>query len=251
MLFRLEERAEDPAAAGAPGLVVFDVDGTLTDTASVDSECFAAAIVEEFGIRDFSIRWSTYSEFTDSAIIREVFESHRGSAPTEEEVARLIERFLGILDRAHDLMPERFAPIPGAPALVSGLSADDRWRVAVATGGWERSARLKLRYAGIDVGGAPLASAEVSESRAAIVRSAIDGVIGGRVAAGSGRIVLVGDTLWDLRTARELGLPFVGVARGSAGRELALEGAGVVIESYVDYDAVVSVLGTAAPPSVT
>jgi phosphoglycolate phosphatase-like HAD superfamily hydrolase len=233
----------------APTLVVFDVDGTLTDTASVDSECFAAAIVEEFGIRGFDTHWSTYSEFTDSAILREVFESHRGSGPTAPEVARLIERFVGLLARAHDALPARFVPIEGAPALVKGLAADADWRVSVATGGWERSARLKLGYAGIDIGNAPLASAEVSPSRAEIVRTAIERALGLEGRGAFDRVVLVGDTRRDLKMARELGLPFVGVGRGDAALELMRAGAESVVRDYRDYEATLEVLKTARPPS--
>jgi phosphoglycolate phosphatase-like HAD superfamily hydrolase len=251
VLFDLGEAVGRSGGVESPSLVVFDVDGTLTDTASVDSECFAAAIVEAFGIRGFDTGWASYTEFTDSAIIREVFEAHRGRAPAEEEVGRLVERFVAILERAHAAEPERFAPIRGAPALVSGLLADPGWRVAVATGGWEPSARLKLRYAGIEIGGAPLASAEVSESRMEIVRWAIDRADDGPDGSGFRRIVLVGDTRWDLTIAWELGLPFVGVARGSAARELALGGAGEVVESFRDYEAVLRILSSAPPPTPT
>jgi phosphoglycolate phosphatase-like HAD superfamily hydrolase len=231
-----------------PRLAVFDVDGTLTDTAEIDSECFSRAIVEEFGFQDFNPRWSSYTEFTDSSIIREIFEERRGAGPTPDEVERLIERFVGLLESAHAEEPARFAPIRGAPALVRGLSADRGWRVAVATGGWERSARLKLGYAGIGIGSAPLASAEVSPSRSEIVRWAIDQAGRAPSGGGFGRVVLVGDTRRDLRVARELELPFVGVGREGAGRELVAAGADVVVEDFRGYDEIVGLLETARPP---
>lgn len=238
-----------PNDAVAPRLVVFDVDGTLTDTAEIDSRCFADAIREEFGFRDFDARWASYAEFTDSSIVREIFMERRSEGPTPDEISRLIERFVGLLQRAHAEEPSRFAPIPGAPALVRGLAGDRGWRVAVATGGWERSARLKLDYAGIDIGDAPLASAEVSTARREIVRWAIDEARRGLAGGVFRRTVLVGDTRWDLKVARGLGLPFVGVARGDARRTLTAEGAGVVVEDLRSYDDAVRILETAGPPS--
>ena len=139
-------------------------------------------------------------------ILEEIFEERFGRVPDAVEVGRLVDLFVAIIERARSAHPEEFEPIGGAPELVAALGVRDDWEVAVATGGWEQSARLKLAYAGIDVGECAFASADDSRSRAEIVTRAI-----ARAGGAFARIVVVGDTVWDVRTAAGLGLPFLGV----------------------------------------
>ncbi len=46
-------------------LVIFDIDGTLTDTNAVDGECYAAAFEREFGR---PVDWRNLTHRTDSGI---------------------------------------------------------------------------------------------------------------------------------------------------------------------------------------
>lgn len=229
-------------------LAVFDVDGTLTDTADVDSECFAEAVAAEFGIEGVNSDWTAYSEFTDSMIIDEIFEGRFSRRPDAGEISRLVDRFVSVLARARGERPGDFRQIPGAAALLSALRGRSGWDVAVATGGWERSARLKLAYAGIDLDGAPLAAADDSRVRADIVVAAIrraESRGGGTFA----RVVLIGDTLWDVRTASGLGLPFLGVGGPDRAAALVSAGARAVVRGFEDVEAVIDLLSTVEPPN--
>lgn len=230
-----------------PNLVVFDVDGTLTDTADVDSACFAEALAAEFDIDDVDSDWTSYSEFTDSMILREIFDERFGREPESEEISRLVDRFVAVLTHAHDECPDDFSEIPGAASLLSHLNAHPDWSVAVATGGWARSARLKLGYAGIELDGAPLAAADDSWLRSGIVGAAIERA---RERAGGPfrRIVLVGDTLWDVSTAAGLNRPFLGVGRAERAEALKAAGAGAVVAGFDDIESVVALLGSVGPP---
>ena len=229
-------------------LAVFDVDGTLTDTADIDSACFAEAVAAEFGIDGFDPDWTSYSEFTDSTIIDEIFDEHFGRRPGAGEIASLVDRFVNSLSLAHARRAGDFDPIPGAVGLVSTLRDLAGWDLAVATGGWERSARLKLDYAGFDLGGAPLAAADDSRLRAGIVTTAIE-----RAEARAGgpfaRVVLVGDTLWDVATAARLNLPFLGVAAPERAPALSAAGARAVVEGFRDVENVIELLTVVDPPS--
>jgi phosphoglycolate phosphatase-like HAD superfamily hydrolase len=62
--------------------------------------------------------------------------------------------------------------------------------------------------------------------------------------------VLVGDAGWDVRTARSLALPFVGVASGQDGDNLRTAGASHVIGDFLDVEQVLRCLEQATVPGV-
>jgi beta-phosphoglucomutase-like phosphatase (HAD superfamily) len=47
-------------------VVIFDIEGTLTETNAVDSDCFIRSVGEVLGVRDFETDWSQYQFVTDS-----------------------------------------------------------------------------------------------------------------------------------------------------------------------------------------
>ena len=63
-------------------LVMFDIDGTLTETTKVDEECFVRSFKDVFGFADLDTDWSHYPHTTDSGIFHDVFTSRIGRSPT-------------------------------------------------------------------------------------------------------------------------------------------------------------------------
>src|SRR3984893_18913284 len=59
-------------------LVMFDIDGTLTQTMKVDEECFVRSFKDVFGFADVDTDWSHYPHTTDSGIFHDVFTASRG-----------------------------------------------------------------------------------------------------------------------------------------------------------------------------
>jgi len=53
-------------------LVMFDIDGTLTETMKVDEECFVRSLAEVCSFTDVETDWSTYKHATDSGIFHEI-----------------------------------------------------------------------------------------------------------------------------------------------------------------------------------
>lgn len=227
-------------------LVVFDLDGTLLDSNAVDEECFRAAFRSCFGDVPVASDWNVYGEVTDAGIARAVLGEAFGPQGLEERVLRHRDAFCELLEgRLAATGPLR--PIPGARELLATLRPGTEWALAVATGGWGRSARRKLLAAGLSLDGAAFASSDDDPVRARIVQHAISRATADRGEA-FGRVVAVGDGVWDVVAAAELELPFVGVGRGGRARQLRAAGAGVVLADFGDLTASLDALQDAPVP---
>jgi len=233
------------APAGAR-LAVFDVDGTLTATNAVDDDCFCRAMSTALGVEIPDVNFAAAVHATDSYITRALCERHLGRAPTAADLDRLTSCFVAELTDELGRAPERFAPIPGAPGLFDALRAKG-WSIAIATGGWGPSARLKLAAAGLDDPELVLACAGDALTRPEIVRRAIDRAVA-RAGHGFARTVSIGDRPWDAWTAAALGLPFVGVGVGRKEDEMRAAGAAIVLPDLRDREQVCTALETASSP---
>lgn len=226
-------------------LVIVDIDGTLTQTNDIDAECYVRAVSAFLG-RSFAPDWVAFSNVTDSGILDELCRESLGRTPTTDEVEFVRNLFVSELQQASRERPHEFGPIPGATEFIQRCPAAG-WHVALATGGWARSAKVKLEAAGLPTDTA-LASANDSNERIGIVGQAI------RCAAESGviadKVVLVGDALWDLETAQRLHMPFIGIATGNRAEQLRSAGATHVFPDFLDLRSIFTALGEAgAPPA--
>lgn len=203
-------------------LVVFDIDGTLTDTNAVDSEAFIHAVCRHLDVA-FTGDWLRFEHVTDAGVFDALCREHRGRAAGAEDVTRVQDLMLAWFARAPR---EAFTPIAGARELLAAIRDRDDWTAAFATGAWTRSARYKLHAAGIDDDW-PLATSDDAPDRATIVRTAI-----ARAGGPFDHIVLAGDAEWDAATARALALPFVAVGTRLPG----------ALPDYRDLDAVFAAL---------
>ena len=210
-------------------LAIFDVDGTLTDTNAIDTECFVEALASEFGIHAIDEDWSSYPHATDRSILGEVLRRALGRAADEAELAKHRNRFLTVLD---ERMSGGLA-ISGAVEFLQ-LAGNRGWTIVLCTGAWRDSARLKLTRAGFPAD-LPIAACDVAPSREEIVRAGMS-----MCGDAFDRVVAFGDAEWDLRTARNLGLPFIGVGPRS--------GSACAIDDYTDAEAVLALMDVTRAP---
>ena len=233
-------------------LIVFDVDGTLTDSTEVDADCYRAALGEALGLHLDSTDWSRFADCSDAGIAAELFAALRSREVGEDELRAFHDCFVERLQR--ELVRRPCSEIAGAGELLRRLHADARFEICIATGGWQRSARLKLAAAGIDAAGVALASCDDARGRADIVRAAVRRAR--LLSAGEAFVtcVSVGDAAWDAATAAELGIPFIGIARGTEDSRLRELGATLVFEDLSDADAFIAAvasLGACFPAKLT
>jgi len=229
-------------------LAIFDIDGTLTNTNTVDGECFVEAFADVHGVTGINTDWSDYPHTTDSGITLRIFQERWGRAPETSEITKLKQHFATLLQSQFATNPTLFAEIPGASKMFDRLRRETAWAVAIATGCWSESANLKLEAAGIHVDGVPIACADDSLSREEILQAAVSKALERYGQKSFERIVSIGDGVWDVRTALHLNFAFLGIA--SPERETRLRDAGAthVIQDYTDYNQVMRALNEALIP---
>ena len=213
-------------------LVIFDIDGTLTETTKVDEECFVRSLADVCGFHDVDTDWLGYQHATDSGIFQEIYEARAGRLPSLIEISRFRQHFVGLLAETSSKTP--FASVTGASLLLSRLAGSAEHRVALATGGWRDSARIKMASAGLRYDDYPAASSDDALDRESIIRLSM------RRAAewhgGFSHVVYIGDGIWDARACRSMDIPFIGIGAGSRATRLSVEGAVCVFPDFSDVD---------------
>ncbi len=210
---------------------MFDIDGTLTQSTLADGACYAQAMSEHLDI-EIDTDWSTYRHSTDSGIAQELFARAGRPRPTARDLEPVRRRLLTLLGAALATDPEACAPVPGAGTLIERLRATPGVSIAIATGAWEDSARLKLRHAALPVNDLPLASGDDAASREEIMMLGLQRAADHAGVSSFDRVSYVGDQVWDVVAAQTLGFEFVGVrVDGDVGR-LRQAGARTVIRDF-------------------
>lgn len=229
-------------------LIVFDMDGTLTDSINVDDRSYLNAVEKVTGLRDLVPEWDSYPHASSSGCFEEIVRRARGHSPTSAEIHAMQVHFLAHLAELATLHGKTTPEIPGAAACVDALVAAGH-AVAIASGDWEMTAHHKLRTARIPFERLPSAFCDVSPVRTEIMRAALN-----RAATHHGRerfdrIVYVGDGPWDVRACREIGWPLVGIGRDAHARRLRHLGVSHVLPDFTDQPAFLAALAEATVPA--
>lgn len=225
-------------------LVVFDIDGTLTNTNKIDENCFVRAFALEFGIFGISTNWIKYTYTTDSGITQQIFKEKLKRLPSHEELVRLKARFVSLLQEAFINKQDLFSEIPGSTNVLAKLQLDLDWCVAIATGGWRESAKLKLQKANLQIEGIPLASANDALSREDIIKTAIIKAENVYQIEKFQKVVFVGDGVWDVKAAYRLNIAFIGIGDN----KLTNVGATKVIKDFTNLEDFLKILQSAVIP---
>ena len=231
-------------------LAVFDIDGTLTDTSRIDSECFVRVLKEEFGLSGIQENWAAYTHTTNSGIIRQIFQERFNRLPQYDELSWLKQRFVELLNESYDADSSPYAAIPGATTILTRLKNESDWAVALATGCWKLSALYKLKYAEIEIDNIPAAFAEDGIAREEIYQSAVEKAHYYYGWNAFEKIVSIGDAVWDVRAAANLNVAFLGIGAGKSANHLLQAGASCAIEDYSDYNRFLQLLNKAEIPAV-
>ena len=213
---------------------LFDIDGTLARSNDLDERLFARAIEEVLGVSGISTDWATYADTTDEAITHELIGLHRAGEDAGQLCAATRARFIELVTADLADLQRTITPVPGVPDILASLAGRDGAALAMATGGWPESAKLKLEAIGVDHARHTLSTCADHPHRHGIIQHAL-----ARLGRSTERAVYFGDGIWDARASRRLGIGFVGIAAEPGKRErLEAEGVSIILDDFSDLDRV-------------
>lgn len=190
--------------------VIFDIDGTLLESSAQDDRIYREAVTHVLGDVRLRPTLADYNPVTDTGILLQILKDN-GLPADPDKVAEVKNQFFARLEAfVKEYGP--FTELPGAKSVLGRLQESDSHHLAIATGGWRRSAEIKLVTAGFDIGAVPLATSDDAIERTAIMEFALAS-IGEEVAS----VTYFGDGSWDQQACEILGWTFRAVGPVLAG----------------------------------
>jgi phosphoglycolate phosphatase-like HAD superfamily hydrolase len=199
-------------------LVLFDIDGTLLTDHGAARDAFRSALEEVYSYAGDLARYD-FSGRTDPQIARMVLSDEGLSdVAIDAGLARLWEIYLAGL--SSNATPDRVEALPGIRELIGALAGQDDVVLALLTGNIEPGARLKLGGAGLNgyfpFGAFGSDSADRNELPPVAVQRASEHC---RHRFEGRDVVIIGDSIYDVRCGVPYGATTIAVASGKTAAE--------------------------------
>lgn len=185
-------------------LIVFDIDGTLTDTVDIHQNAFRKAL-HFIGVESFNDSFGRYKHHTDKYIAKTIFENAT-KKPFEKSTLDIFEDHL-----YGQINQNEIVEISGAREIIKNIEAKSDFGVCYATGSLLKPAKLKLDKTGIGFDSIQLVASNEIEEREEIIKSAIENARSFYDVDKFDRVISFGDGIWDLHAALNLSIEFVGI----------------------------------------
>lgn len=224
-------------------LVLFDIDGTLVNSSPK-------------GVGQWKERIATVFQKVYDVSVPFEMDAHEYNGKVDKQVFRLLSEKLGIpkdifddrFPQARDVFHEELQKIiaseddaylafDDAKTFVSRLIEIPYIEIGVITGNIERNAWAKLEKAGLHNFFSFGAFADDVEDRGELVRHALDKASAYfNTSFDKDDVIVIGDTVHDIRAAKSGGVRSVGVATGASTtlEELIQEGADLAVPTLMD-----------------
>ncbi|MGE0228482.1 MAG: HAD family hydrolase [Dehalococcoidia bacterium] len=218
-------------------LVLFDIDMTLVRLNAVGRRAMTAALLELVGIED-GLAGIDFAGRTDRWILKQALE---GKHVPEDFERFLLEFGTPYLQALEAQLPALGGEVlAGAVPLLDALVARGDVRLGVQTGNLREAAWFKLKAFDLDRYFVDGGFADDAEERDALVATAI-ARLGGAVEGH--RVVVVGDSLYDVTAALANEAVAVGVATGRTSiADLEAAGAHLALRDLTEAEALLSLL---------
>jgi phosphoglycolate phosphatase len=225
-----------------PPTILFDLDGTLIDTAH-DLIAALNVVIESEGMApvDFDAAVGMIGDGA-KAMLQSAFAAEGRTVGPE----RLEDLMLAFIDHYAHHIADRSQPFPGTEVMLDRFAAEG-WRLAVCTNKLEPLARSLLDQLGLTPRFAAIAGQDTFGFKKPDPRLLFETI---RLAGGEvERSIMVGDSRFDIDAAKAAGVPVVAVEFGYSPVAVADLGADAVIDHFDRlWDAVQLLLPDEASP---
>jgi len=178
---------------------------------------------------------------TDWGITEEIILKNWNRIPTEIEYEKMIAEFLTQLQSELNANQKQFQEIKGALNFIQYLKEKSNLAIGIATGGWEKSANLKLKSIGIDSAEFVISNSNHFKTREGILSKTIRNLKenwNNKI----DRIIYFGDGTWDFLTCEKLNIEFIGIDN-SKNNKLKEIGAKTIFNDFEQYELIYKKLG--------
>ncbi len=186
-------------------LIVFDIDDTLTNSEYQHQWAFVKAM-KEFGISEINQNWIEYKHHTDSYILKENYENNHADkfdfSFIQDFEKRMTQLILGL---------KTASEIKGAKQILNFITNESDYAISFATGSLLEPAFIKLDQVGIEYHKELVVGSNEIYEREGIVKMAIEKSREFHNVKSFENIISVGDGIWDMTTARNIGVNFIGI----------------------------------------
>jgi phosphoglycolate phosphatase len=219
----------------APPTIVFDLDGTLVDTAEDLVATLNAVLVSE-GMVPVSVEALIAMVGSGARVMLEAAFAAEGRALTPPVLDRLLAVYMALYE---EHLADRSRPYPGAEAMLDRF-AEAGWLIAVCTNKYEAATRKLLDILGLTPWLAAISGQDTFAFRKPDPRHLTETI---RLAGGSSdNAIMVGDSRTDIDTAHAARIPVVAVDYGYSPIPVATLGPTRVISRLDDlYEAVATI----------
>lgn len=225
-------------------LLLFDIDGTLITTGGAGYRSMKRALDTVLGVTT-ALEGIPVAGRTDSIILRDALAAIDGRELTTELRDEIRDVYCRLLQEELERVGGGPGVLPGVKELLNRLVDNPAYHLALLTGNFTQSARIKLGFFDLWRYFAWGAFGEDAVERNDLLPVALS-----RFEARTGhtitpdRVVIIGDTPNDVAVAQAGGTSVVCVTTGHFDRaSLEAAGAGIVFHDLSDVDEVLRVLG--------
>jgi len=226
-----------------PALLLFDIDGTLLLSGRAGLRAMNRAFEQPFGVADI-FAGTSFAGRTDSFLVSYALTA-TGLPDTPEHHARFRDAYVPLLaEEIQHPGAGHKGLMPGARALVEALGEHDHLHLALLTGNYRAAAEIKLAHFELSDFFEWGAFSDDAADRNALVPIARQRAETYDVPPEAlERVIVIGDTPYDIECARVAGAMSIAVATGGHSvDELRAAGADVVLADLSDTKQVMALL---------